>query len=429
MVEVLPAVVRPDGRRRISMARPFGYVAGPLPPPPPPSLRCASTPAGDLIDPWRVRSPTLLLWVLLASAPAAARADAAPPGAPSQKAEAAASRVVIVEAGVDDALVLEAATRLRAELGAAGFEVVRVVRAPEGDPRAGLERAAKEAGAFAAATIVRSRTGATADLWIVDRVTQKTVVRAVEAAGASAPSVMAVRAVELLQASLLEASLQEPPRRAAEGGSAAVPDDVQRWMAPVRRRAAGMTPPPGRAGVLAGVGVEAGFAALLSVDGIGPALGPALRLSYGVGADGHGGALPAGLAARLTFAGPTLGPTLEGELGTVSVRQEMAFLEAVWALDTGGALSPVLSAGVGGIHLFVSGDPLPPLRSATGDVWSVAAALGGGAGLRLTDRATLLVDVHAIFAEPRAVVTLGGERLGTAGRPTFAGFLGLLVRL
>ncbi|WP_437552594.1 hypothetical protein WME97_15000 [Sorangium sp. So ce367] len=375
-----------------------------------------------------MRSLTLLLWLLLASAPAAARADAAPPGAPSRKAAAAASRVVIVEAGVDDPLVLEAATRLRAELGAAGFEVVRVLRAPEGDLRAGLERAAKEADAFAAATIVRSRTGATADLWIVDRVTQKTVVRAVEAAGAAAPSVMAVRAVELLQASLLEASLQEPQGRAAEDGGAAVPDDVRRWMAPVRQRA-GMPPAPERAGMLAGVGVEAGFVALLSADGVGPALGPALRLSYGAGADGRGGALPAGLAARLTFAGPTLGPTLDGELGTVSVRQEMAFLEAVWALDTGGAIWPVLSAGVGGIHLFVSGDPLPPLRSATGDVWSVAAALGGGAGLRLTDRAALLVDAHAIFAEPRAVVTLGGERLGTAGRPTFAGFLGLLVRL
>lgn len=375
-----------------------------------------------------MRSLTLLLWLLLASAPAVARADAAPPGAPSRKAEAAASRVVIVEAGVDDPLVLEAATRLRAELGAAGFEVVHVVRAPEGDLRAGLERAAKEAGAFAAATIVRSRTGATADLWIVDRVTQKTVVRAVEATGAAAPSVMAVRAVELLQASLLEASLQGPHGRAAEDGGAAVPDDVRRWMAPVRTRA-GMPPAPVLAGMLAGVGVEAGFVALLSVDGIGPALGPALRLSYGVGADGRGGALPAGLAARLTFAGPTLGPTLAGEHGTVSVRQEMAFLEAVWALDTGGAISPVLSAGVGGVHLFVSGDPLPPLRSATGDVWSVAAALGGGAGLRLTERAALLVDAHAIFAEPRAVVTLGGERLGTAGRPTFAGFLGLLVRL
>ncbi|WP_437281649.1 hypothetical protein WME90_14165 [Sorangium sp. So ce375] len=336
--------------------------------------------------------------------------------------------MALVEAGADDALVREAATRLQAELGAAGFEVVRVVRAPEGDVRAELERAAKETGAFAAATIVRSRTGATADLWIVDRVTQKTVVRAVEAAGAAAPSVMAVRAVELLQASLLEASLREPQGRAAGDGGAAVPDDVHRWMAPVQRKA-GMTPAPVRVGMLAGVGLEAGFGALLSADGIGPAVGPALRLSYGGGADGRGGALPAGLAARLTFAGPTLGPALDSELGTVSVRQEMAFLEAVWALDTGGALSPVLSAGVGGLHLFVSGDPRPPLRSATGEVWSVGAIVGGGAGLQLTERATLLADLHAIFAEPRAVVTLGGERLGTAGRPTFAGFLGLLMRL
>ncbi|XYI01556.1 hypothetical protein ACMHYB_18105 [Sorangium sp. So ce1128] len=378
-----------------------------------------------------MRSVTLLAWLLLAAALAPARAAAAPP-APPQEAAAAASRVAIVEADADDPLVHEAATRLRAELGAAGFEVVSVPRARDGDARdvrAALERAAQDAGAFAAAAIFRSRAGATADLWIVDRVTQKTVVRTVEVAGAAAPSVMAVRAVELLQASLLEANLlaSRPLPGGAAADSVAVPDDVRRWMAPVRRQAAA-DPAAERPGMLAGIGVEAGLTALQSTGGIGPALGPALRLSYGGGAAG-GGVLPAGLAARLTFAGPTLAPALEGALGTVSVRQEMALLEAVWALETGGAVSPVLSAGVGGFHLFISGDPLPPLRSATGEVWSVAAAFGAGAGLRVTERAALLLDAHAIFAEPRAVVTLGGERLGSAGRPTLAGFLGLLVRL
>ncbi|WP_433935904.1 hypothetical protein AB3662_14400 [Sorangium cellulosum] len=374
-----------------------------------------------------MRSFALLTCLLLAPALAPARAAAAP-AAPPQEAASAASRVAILQADADDPLVREAATRLKAELGAAGFEVVIVPLEREGDVRAALERAAQDEGAFAAAAIFRSRAGATADLWIVDRVTQKTVVRTVEVAGAAAPSVMAVRAVELLQASLLEANLLAS--RARPGGAAdgvAVPDDVQRWMAPVRRQAA-EDPAAERPGMFAGVGVEAGLAALQSTGGVGPSLGPALRLSYGGGPAGSG-VLPAGLAARLTFAGPALGPALEGALGTVSVRQEMAFLEAVWAIETGGAVSPVLSAGLGGFHLFISGDPLPPLRSATGEVWSVAATLGGGAGLRLTERAALLLDVHAILAEPRAVVTLGGERLGTAGRPTFAGFLGLLVRL
>ncbi|AUX41690.1 hypothetical protein SOCE26_031120 [Sorangium cellulosum] len=391
-----------------------------------------------------MRSLALPIWLLLAAALTPARAGAAPPTASPREAAATASRVALVEVDADDALVREAATRLRAELGAAGFEVVHIPRPPGGELRAALDRAAEEAGAFAAAAISRSRAGATADLWIVDRVTQKTVVRTVEVAGAAAPSVMAVRAVELLQASLLEANLlaaRSPPGGAASAAGAGgvdVPDDVERWMEPARRQA-GVAPAAPRVGMFAGFGVEAGVTALLSAGGIGPALGPALRLSYGAGADGGaaagGGAgagggvgLPSGLAARLTFAGPALGPALEGELGTVSVRQEMALLEVVWALETGGAVSPVLSAGVGGVHLFISGDPLPPLRSATGEVWSIAAALGAGAGVRVTDRAALLVDVHAIFAQPRAVVTLGGERLGTAGRPTFAGFVGLLVR-
>lgn len=375
-----------------------------------------------------MRSFTLRAGLVLLAALASREAEAAPPARreASTGAAARASRVVIVGAEADDALIRETATRLRAELGAAGFEVVRIPGPVEGDPRAWMERAAQEAGAFAAATIVRSQAGATADLWIVDRVTRKTVVRTVEVGGAAAPSVLAVRTVELLRASLLEASAPPGRERAGEAGDPRaggldVPDDVKWWMTPARRPA----------GLLAGVSLEAGAVVLLSADGIGPSVGPALRLSLGAAGSAAeaGSGMPAGLAARLTFAGPALGPALQGERGTVSVRQEMAFLEAVWAVETGTAVVPVVSAGAGGYHLFASGAPEAPLVGATGEVWSIAALLGGGAGVRVTERAALLLDVHALFAEPRAVVALGGERVGSAGRPSFAGFLGLLVRL
>jgi hypothetical protein len=351
------------------------------------------------------------------------------------------SRVVILRAAGDDEVLAEAATRLQAELRAAGFEVVLMDPAALGEPgparpagtpagsggdlRERMDRAAQGAGAFAAASLSRSAAGATVDLWIVDRVTKKMVVRSVTGAGASAPSVLAVRAVELLQASLLEASA----RRSDEP----IPGDVERWIAPPP------LPPAPALGLLEGVTMAAGVALLQSADGIGPAVGPALRVSLGARrgpappdrtalSPASPGA-PASFAGRLTVAGPALAPALAGEAGTVSVRQELALLELVYAFPARGPLVPVLSAGAGAYHLHIAGAPDPPLRAAEGDVWAALAGAGAGVGLRLTERAALLADAQVLFTQPRPVVQLASEMLGTAGRPTFAGFLGLLARL
>jgi hypothetical protein len=180
-----------------------------------------------------------------------------------------------------------------------------------------------------------------------------------------------------------------------------------------------------------------GVALLQSADGIGPAVGPALRLSFGarLGPDPADraalppAAAPATLAGRLSVAGPALAPALSGEAGTASVRQELALLELVYAFPAGGPLVPVLSAGAGAYHLHLAGAPDPPLRPAEGGVWAALAGAGAGVGLRLTERAALLADVQVLVAQPRPVVQLGRETLGTAGRPTFSGFLCLLARL
>lgn len=353
-------------------------------------------------------------------------AAASPIDEPRAPAAVPPSRVVLVTDETDDAVVREAATRLDAELGAAGFEVVRIARPPGADLRAVMERTARATRAFAAAAISRSAAGTTADLWIVDRVTRKTVVRAVEVDGPAAPSVLAVRAVELLQASLLEATTPLP--RAAPNNARApslstpeaTPEDVARWMAPAGARR----------GMLDGFSLEAGAVVLQSTGGVGPALGPALRFSFGApsGEAAARSPFPQGLAARLTLAGPALGPALRGASGSVSVRQELAALELVHALELGSRLVPVLSAGAGAHHLRAEGAPRAPYASAGGDVWSFMASAGVGAAFRITERAALLLDVHALFLQPRPVVALAGERLGSAGRPTLAGFFGLVVR-
>jgi hypothetical protein len=112
----------------------------------------------------------------------------------------------------------------------------------------------------------------------------------------------------------------------------------------------------------------------------------------------------------------------------MSVRQELAALEIVYALEASAPIVPVVSAGAGAYHLKGVGAPRPPYMSASGHVWAGFACAGAGLGVRLSDRAAALVDLHVIFTEPRAVILLAGEPVGSAGRPTFAGFFGLIAQ-
>src|SRR5260370_19947414 len=124
--------------------------------------------------------------------------------APLARAEAA--RVALVHDEHPDALELRTLTRLRAELAAAGFEVTEIART-KGDGREAAEVEPPLAGVFATIAIA-PRSADAADVWVSDRITGKTLMRRVESRserGTDVAAVLAVRAVELLQASLLEA--------------------------------------------------------------------------------------------------------------------------------------------------------------------------------------------------------------------------------
>ncbi|MFI5306775.1 MAG: hypothetical protein ACHQ53_05455, partial [Polyangiales bacterium] len=125
-------------------------------------------------------------------------------GSQAAWAQAARSGVALVRTDSSDRLLRDAGTRLRAELHAAGFDVIEVDRAP-GDEREGVESAESNGAAFATVALNRARSGAFADVWISDHLTGKTVVRRLEVSEASnAAAVLAIRALELLRASLLE---------------------------------------------------------------------------------------------------------------------------------------------------------------------------------------------------------------------------------
>jgi hypothetical protein len=341
---------------------------------------------------------TLVLLLLLVASGAWARPSAAQPSEPR-------SRVVLLEPQDATGELHDALARTRAELTGQGFEVAVKDLPPNVDTRAALEAAAAAANAQAAIAIESVASGA--DVWVTDRVTGKTSVRSVNVGDlpeAEQPRALAIRAVELLRASLVEAvALPEP-----EGGPPApVPDDIRHFVEP-------------RAGPLAGIGAQLGVALLTGFDGIGPAGGPAVRLSFG---------LDVGLFARLAWAGPAFGAAVEGPLGEATVREEMLTLDVGYApyVDWAG-FSPMIWVGGGFHHLAARGELSPGFVGQSDDVWSAAIVGGAGLGYRITPEVMLLLDAEGVVTLPRPIVTMAGETIATTGRPSLLSTLGVVIR-
>jgi hypothetical protein len=128
--------------------------------------------------------------------------------APSKvRAEPGAGTILLVVDERADAL----ATRVAAELSALGFEVSSQTRQPSAPE---LASEARRAGAFAAIGIGPTADG-TVEITVLDRVTGKTLRREVLGRSLTDPTtreLVALRASELLRASLMEIEAPHPPR-------------------------------------------------------------------------------------------------------------------------------------------------------------------------------------------------------------------------
>jgi hypothetical protein len=317
---------------------------------------------------------------------------------------AEASRVVVLRPAAAGAALRESIGRTEAELRAEGFAVV-VRDAPPGvPPREALERAASEVDTVAAVSLFLAPSGAAADVWVTDRITGKTSMRTVrvdDLAPAERARALAIRAVELLRASLIEATAaptRDQPR------ASPIPADVERWLDPDDSP-------------LGGFGAEIGVALLTSFDGMDPAGAPLLRLSY---------ATRAGWLARVSFVGPAFGAQPGGARGSAAVRQELLTLDVGYApaVDWGG-LWPIVWVGGGFYHLRAVGELFAPFESQSDEVWAAAAIAGAGLGYQLSPELTALLDVSLVLTNPRAVVTIFGEPIGSAGRPSLSSSLGV----
>src|SRR5689334_2649219 len=92
---------------------------------------------------------------------------------------ASAQRVVLLRPKTADPALLQAFGRLQGELAVHDFEVIVVDADTDAPSPADLARAAEQAHAVSAVSLLRSQGLASADVWISDRVTGKTSMRTI----------------------------------------------------------------------------------------------------------------------------------------------------------------------------------------------------------------------------------------------------------
>ncbi|HMI88372.1 MAG TPA: hypothetical protein VK550_30020 [Polyangiaceae bacterium] len=310
-----------------------------------------------------------------------------------------ASSVVLVRPANSPPVMVETLGRLKGELISAGFEASIVDGAPgeAADSRAGLERLATERGADAVVAIVGDLSPNSVEVWVIDKVTGKSVVRRMtfEPAAAQTSKTLALRAIELLRASFLEIDLAAHNRQ--NESLAAPPPAVVHFVEMER-----LARHPER------WGVEVGGAAVMSLDRVGPAVLPIVRLD---------GSLRPWFVARATLAGLGTRPTVESQAGSAHVEQAYGLLGGSFRFRAGALVHPFAELSAGVLHTSVEGRAAAPNQSGAADQWSFLCDAGLGTLLRLPDRFYLSLAAHVQLAEPYPAVRFLGKVVATSARP------------
>jgi hypothetical protein len=326
-------------------------------------------------------------------------------------ARAAHSRVALVGPAQPDALIAEVTSRMSAELAASGFDVVLVPPPDDGNVRSAVELARSEPGVVATFAVVGLGRQAAVDVWLSERITGKTIVKRLDSGPASTgrgPTVLAIRAVELLRASLLETVV--PPADPAAASPAPLPPEVSHFVENRSRDTRRDGPWPGVASFDAGIRGMNGF------GGLGPSLSPLVRFAYAVRRDTF---------LRATLNGPTLGFEIKTASGSATARQELGLFELVYAIPVSPSVMLLASGGAGVYHLQVQGSALPPYGASSPQLWSALFDAGLGSAFRISEHSALVLDVHALATLREAWVVFADGESRTSGRPMGAVSLGV----
>ena len=317
---------------------------------------------------------------------------------------AQAPRVLLVRPPGAAREVKTALVRVEGELAADGFEVVPIEAAPGANSAMSMLQAENSATSTTVGLFL-NEDGTSAELWVVDKLTDKTVVRHLASRDQSEkmrPEVLAVRAVELLRASLLELMVERNNAAAAASRSAAL-----RAKETAKQRASDWAARPIRS-VPEVWAVETGAAVIWNPGQVAPAF-----VSVGRGRL----ALSQRLQVRLSFIGLGTHPEVTGAGGRASIEEWCGLAEVVFAPFREVTLRPVFSLGAGAFHTAVTGDASFPYQGLHSTQWAFAADAGVGLSWSFGSRLELALEGHGLWTAPEPIVRFVSEDGAHIGRP------------
>jgi hypothetical protein len=325
--------------------------------PPEPATPDAAAPAPEVVAPAR-------------------DASEAPAGAASP---AAGSFVAVVRPAAQDPLLQEASSRIRSELTASGVES-RLVDCTE-------PTEAPCPGPDATAAIALGRKDGVIEIdvraFLPDGLELSRHVRVLDRDGGQDPSVLAVRAVELLRDLRLNAQRRAPagpPKPATDAEEPKIP------LPP---------PPPPRWRLSTGVGVLAAPAS--NEPGMGPALGANLAAGTIIGPH---------FAAVLTVAGPFNSGFSTAHSGKATLIQGLATLELRYRFPLR-AVQPFIATmtGVNYLHANVtSASTMARLAPPVSTAWVPLFGAGGGLSYDLGERFSIVAEAEIFVTAPSELV-------------------------
>jgi hypothetical protein len=321
-------------------------------------------------------------------------------------AHAETRRIAIADDGADAAVT----ERMRAELIAAGFEVIDVEPwATDAEPPAVAE---KLAGKDVVAAL---RVGAgAADVWLVDTEARATLFEVIRAQGDEAPSqvTIAVRAVEVVRAELAPTPPIVVPTPPPPAPAVIVPAPAP---TPAPAPPPYFPPPAPERGL--GLGLEVGIGATGSPGGI--SVAPSFFVAATWMPSDHVGV--GVLVAASPFAA-----SVTADEGSAAVWTGFAGLGLVIEPTAGDATWGVrLEPGIAGTWLHMSGSAEPPFEAQSATIGAALPYLRAALRVRLSRALSVELGALGGVAVPRPVIAFAGHEVADWGRPLVFGFAGI----
>lgn len=333
--------------------------------------------------------------------------------------EAASSRVRIVVSEHRDPLLEEALVRIRAELEAVGFEVIFRVPAEISSDASALGPEEQEAGA-----LELFRGGGELHVHAIARGLDAPLTQSIRARDGMTAEVVAVRAVEVLRAAMIQSVRSQPPSGGEEWA-----EPIERFTHLERPRAEPL-PSPAPVAVASEEPdavdaptawhfiVEAGVMARLPATEASGAVGGELRLSL------EKSWFRAGVWLDSTIA-PSV---IDSDAGTIRARDLSVLARAGSVLGDAAGWQWQAGVGAGVAHLWFDVDAAPGFRSASGAQTSALLQLDSTLGFWVTERAGPYCSARLGVLLDAAVVRIEGEEVARWGRPSLTGSCGAQLR-